>query len=62
MEEVLAELKEVLKEVQECREVAEERDSREGGLRARLRVLCREALVRAVANSKQELVKVCNII
>lgn len=63
IEEVLAELKEVLKELQEWREVAEERDSsREGGLRARLRNWCREALAKALANTKQELVKVCNVI
>lgn len=57
MEEVLAELKEVLKEVQEQRDVVEER-----GVRARLRKLCREALAKAVTNTKQELVKVCNVI
>ncbi|KAG7323998.1 hypothetical protein KOW79_012014 [Hemibagrus wyckioides] len=57
VEEVLAELKEVLKEVQEQREVAEERCSREGGVRARLRNLCREALATAIANTKQDLVK-----
>lgn len=61
MEEVLAELKEVLKEVQEQREVAEERCSREGVVRARLRNLCREALATAIANTKQDLVKVCNV-
>lgn len=58
MEEMLAELKEVLKEVEEQREVAEERDSREGGLRATLRNLCRDALAKAVASTKQDLVKV----
>ncbi|XP_026775518.3 centrosomal protein of 152 kDa isoform X2 [Pangasianodon hypophthalmus] len=57
MEEVLAELKEVLKEVQEWREVAEEQGSRERGVRARLRHMCREALAEAVANTKQESVK-----
>ncbi|XP_053345692.1 centrosomal protein of 152 kDa isoform X1 [Clarias gariepinus] len=57
MEEMLAELKEVLKEVEEQREVAEERDSREGGLRATLRNLCRDALAKAVASTKQDLVK-----
>ncbi|MCJ8735943.1 hypothetical protein PDJAM_G00253320 [Pangasius djambal] len=57
MEEVLAELKEVLKEVQERREVAEEQGSREGGVRARLRHMCREALAEAVASTKQESAK-----
>ncbi|XP_060770807.1 centrosomal protein of 152 kDa isoform X4 [Neoarius graeffei] len=57
IEEVLVELKEVLKEVQEWREVAEERDSREGDLRARLRNQFREALAKAVASTKQELVQ-----
>ncbi|MCI4381828.1 hypothetical protein PGIGA_G00256550 [Pangasianodon gigas] len=57
MEEVLAELKEVLKEVQERREVAEEQGSRERGVRARLRYMCRETLAEAVANTKQESVK-----
>lgn len=61
IEEVLAELKEVLKEVQEWREVAEERDSREGDLRARLRNQFREALAKAVASTKQELVQVCHV-
>ncbi|KAF4081363.1 hypothetical protein AMELA_G00160580 [Ameiurus melas] len=56
-EEVLAELKEVLKEVQEQREVAEEAASKEGGVRGRLRNLCREALAKAEANTKQELLK-----
>ncbi|XP_027028950.2 centrosomal protein of 152 kDa isoform X1 [Tachysurus fulvidraco] len=57
MEEVLAELKEVLKEVQEQREVAKERWSSEGGVRARLRNLCRQALATAINNTKQDLVK-----
>lgn len=59
MEEVLAELREVLKEFQEQREATEERGSREEGVRARLRNLCREALAKSVANTKQELFKVC---
>ncbi|KAF5907494.1 centrosomal protein, partial [Clarias magur] len=57
MEEMLAEVKKVLKEVQEQREVAEERDGREGGLRATLRNLCRDALAKAIASTKQDLVK-----
>ncbi|XP_053498224.1 centrosomal protein of 152 kDa isoform X2 [Ictalurus furcatus] len=57
MEEVLAELKEVLKEVQEQREVAEEADGKEGGVRGRLRNLCREALAKAEANTKQKSLK-----
>ncbi|XP_046715991.1 centrosomal protein of 152 kDa isoform X2 [Silurus meridionalis] len=57
IEEVLTELKEVLNEVQEQREVNEERERRESGVSARLRSLCKEALARVVANTKQELVK-----
>uniref|UniRef100_W5JZ82 Centrosomal protein 152 n=1 Tax=Astyanax mexicanus TaxID=7994 RepID=W5JZ82_ASTMX len=54
-EEVFAELKEVLKEVQDMsRAVSEEQGSREDCLRARLRDLCRDALSRAVTHSKQE--------
>lgn len=62
MEELLTELKEVLKEVQEWREVTEKRGSREGGLRGRLLNLCKDALARAVTNTREELVKVCNVI
>lgn len=62
MEELLAELKEVLKDVQEWREVTEKRGSTEGGLRGRLLNLCKDALVRAVTNTREELVKVCNVI
>ncbi|TSM52318.1 COP9 signalosome complex subunit 2 [Bagarius yarrelli] len=56
IEEVLAELQEVLKEIQEQRKVSEE-ESRIGGVRTRLRNLCREALEKAIANTKQDLVK-----
>lgn len=62
MEEVLDELKAVLKEVQEQGEVADERRSRGGGVRTKLRNLCREALAKAVANTKQDFVKVCHVI
>ncbi|KAL7867924.1 hypothetical protein SRHO_G00093080 [Serrasalmus rhombeus] len=52
---VLAEIKEVLKEIQDVsRGGAEDRGSREGGLRAKLRDLCRDTLSKAVAHSRQE--------
>ncbi|XP_026872929.2 centrosomal protein of 152 kDa [Electrophorus electricus] len=54
-EEVLAELKEVLIELQNLkREALEDRGSRDFGVRVRLRDLCREALSKAVAHTKQE--------
>ncbi|KAL6474318.1 hypothetical protein MHYP_G00178790 [Metynnis hypsauchen] len=54
-EDVLAEIKEVLKEIQDIsRGGAEDRGSREGCLRAKLRDLCRDALSKAVAHSRQE--------
>ncbi|XP_036432002.1 centrosomal protein of 152 kDa [Colossoma macropomum] len=54
-EDVLAEIKEVLKEIQDLsRGGAEERGSREGGLRAKLKDMCRDALYKAVAHSRQE--------
>lgn len=58
-EEVLAEIKEVMKEVQDLsREVAVEQGCREEGVRARLRYICRDAMFKAVAHSKQEWKKV----
>ncbi|XP_066526078.1 centrosomal protein of 152 kDa [Hoplias malabaricus] len=57
-EEVLAELKKVLKEVHDLsREFAEEQGSREGGSRVWVREMCRDALSQALAHSKQEWMK-----
>ncbi|XP_076863525.1 centrosomal protein of 152 kDa [Brachyhypopomus gauderio] len=57
-EEVLAELKEVLMELQNLeREVWEDGGSSDVGVRARLRAVCSEALSTAVAHTKQECLK-----
>ena len=54
-EDVLTELKEVLKEIQDLsREVVEEQSHREGILRAKLRDMCRDALSKVVAHCKEE--------
>lgn len=61
-EEVLGELKEVLKDVRE-RRVSGEHGSMDGsGLGSRLRDMCREAFIAAVASAKHEWVKVSDTI